>query len=80
MSSHNPDTKSKAFGRDLGIDEKIAGGTGPADHLSPAEELPGQKAKSHTSFHAERLLLTIYRRLGQALATRGGCVYNSTEL
>ena len=46
----------KAF---VGI-EKVAGSTGPLDHLSPANEWPSREAKSHAGIHVETLLLTLH--------------------
>ena len=41
---------------------------GILDHFSPADEWPDREAKSHTSYHAEGLMLTMHGPLGQALA------------
>ena len=49
----------KAFVGDEGVNEKVAGSTGPLDHLSTANEWPSRKAESHAGIHVESLLLTL---------------------
>ena len=36
-----------------GVDEEVANGPGPLDHISLADEWRGRKAKSFNSFQAE---------------------------
>ena len=43
-----------------GVNENVAGGTSPLDHLSPTNEWPSRKAKSHAGIHVESLLLTLH--------------------
>ena len=52
------------WGSHLGVNEEVASGTGPLDHLSSTNEWPGRKTKSHTSLHAEGPLLALHGRLG----------------
>ena len=33
------------------VNEEVASGIGPLDHISSTNEWPGRKTKSHTSFH-----------------------------
>ena len=42
------------------VNEKVAGGTGPLDHLSPTNKWPSREAKSSAGIHVESLLLTLH--------------------
>ena len=47
-----------------GVNEEVADGTGPLDHLSATNEWPGRKTETHIGVHVEGLFLTVHARLG----------------